>query len=133
MEQYNHKILIIEDEEIMLSTISDNLTMAGFTNILKARNGVDGLNMALKENPDLILLDIVMPLMDGMDMIKRLRENPKGKNIKVIFLTNLTADESIMDGIIKNNPSYYVIKTDYSVDDIINKVKTTLNIKPLLS
>ncbi len=128
---YPHKILIVEDEEIMLKTLVDNLTYAGFSNILKATNGADGLEMALRENPDVILLDIVMPVMDGMTMLGKLREDPRGKNIKVIFLTNLTVDDSIMKGVVKTAPSYYMVKTDHSIDDVINKVKVTLEIEPL--
>ena|SRR3989338_4255921 len=129
--KYPHKILIVEDEAIMLKTLVDNLTEAGFSNILKATNGADGLEMALKENPDVILLDIVMPIMDGMTMLNKLRESEQGKNIKVILLTNLTVDDSIMKGVVKNIPSYYVVKTDHSIDDVINKVKITLAIEPL--
>ena len=132
MPAYNQKILIVEDEEIMLKTLTDNLVTAGFTNILKAKNGVEGLDLALRENPDVILLDIVMPVMDGMTMLTKLRENKRGKDMKVIFLTNLTANESIMSGVVKNDPSYYVVKADYSIDDVINKVKITLGIEPLV-
>ena len=129
--KYNQKILIVEDEEVMLGTLTDNLMQAGFGNILKARNGETGLELALKENPDLILLDIVMPIMNGMDMLSKLREDKQGKNIKVILLTNLTANDGIMAGVIKDNPSYYVIKADYSIDDVIEKVKVTLGIESL--
>lgn len=130
-EKYKYKILIVEDDEVMLKTIADNLLSADFKNILRARNGEEGLSLALTERPDLILLDIVMPKMDGMTMLSKLRQETYGKKIKVIFLTNLTADDSMMTGIMRDDPSYYIVKTDYSIDDVIKKVKVTLGIEPL--
>ncbi len=130
-EKYPHNILIVEDEPIMLKTLVDNLSSAGFGNIFTARNGEDGLRMAIEKKPDLVLLDIVMPLMDGMTMLDKLKQNPDAKNSKVILLTNLNANDAIMEGVIKNNPSYYMIKTDHSIDDVIAKVKVSLGIEPL--
>jgi len=128
-EKYAHKILIIEDEQAMLDALTDNLHAAGFAHVLQARNGQAGLDTALQENPDLILLDIVLPKMDGMTMLKKLRSDSKGKDLKVILLTNLTADDSIMAGIATNEPSYYLIKTDHSISDVIQKVKQTLSLE----
>ena len=130
-EKYPHKILIVEDEVSMLSALVDNLTASGFGHIIQARNGDEGLAMALKERPDLIILDIVMPKMDGMTMLKNLRQNPEGRNVKVILLTNLTANDSIMKGVVADEPSYYFVKSDYSIADVIQKVKITLGIEPL--
>ena len=128
-EKYSNKILIVEDEKAMQSALVDNLENAGFAHILTADNGEAGLTIALKEAPDLILLDIVMPKMDGMTMLQKFREDPRGKNTKVILLTNLTANDSIMKGVVSNEPSFYLIKTDYSIDDVIQKVKTTLGLE----
>ncbi|HUX35490.1 MAG TPA: response regulator [Candidatus Paceibacterota bacterium] len=127
-EKYSNKILIVEDEEVMLKTLTDNLTQAGFGHLLQAKNGEEGLIVALKENPDLILLDIVMPIMDGITMLKKLREDPRGKNTKVILLTNLSADDKITNSVITNEPSYYLVKADYSIDDVVEKAKITLGV-----
>ncbi len=128
-EKYPHKILVVEDEEVMLNILIDNLTQAGFGHLLKANNGQEALVIALKEQPDLILLDIIMPTMDGMTMLRKLREDPRGKNAKVILLTNLTADDAITKSVIVNEPSYYLVKANYSMDDVIEKVKKTLGIE----
>ena len=130
-EKYPHTILIVEDEASMADALADNLVAAGFKPPLRARDGEEAMHMALKETPDLILLDIVMSKMDGMTMLKRLRADPKGKELKVVLLTNLTADDSIMGGIVKNEPSYYLVKTEHSIDDVVEKVKTTLGIDPV--
>jgi len=129
-EKYPHKILIVEDEVVMLNALVDNLLIAGFGHILQARNGEDGLTIALKEKPDLILLDIIMPKMDGMTMLKKLRQDSRGKDQKVILLTNLVADDSIMRGVVTNEPSYYLVKTEHSIEDVIQKTKIALGIEP---
>ncbi len=129
-EKYPNKILIVEDEIVMMRALVDNLTQVGFGHLLQAKDGEEGLAIALKENPDLILLDIVMPKMDGLTMLKKLRESPSGKNTKVILLTNLTADDNITKSVIANEPSYYLIKANYSMNDVIEKVKNTLGIAP---
>ena len=128
-EKYPHKILVVEDEEVMLNVLIDNLTQAGFGHLFQARNGQEALIIALKEQPDLILLDIIMPTMDGITMLKKLREDPRGKKAKVILLTNLTADDAITKSVIVNEPSYYLVKANYSMDDVIEKVKKTLSIE----
>ena len=125
---YTHKILIVEDEQAMLTALKDNLSAAGFEHLLVARDGEEGLKIALEEKPDLILLDILMPKMDGMTMLGKLCKDGACKNTKVILLTNLQADESIMKGILLHEPSFYCVKTDFGIDDVIEKVKTTLGI-----
>lgn len=124
------KILIVEDESDLREALVDKLTREGF-DAREARNGEEGLELALKEHPDLILLDIVMPKMDGMTMLKRLREeNEWGKKVHVILLTNLSAtDEKIIKAMMENEPSYYLVKSDWKIGDVVKKVKETLGIK----
>lgn len=74
------KILIVEDEESLLKTLGEKFTLEGFE-VVKAQNGVEGLRVALQEHPDLILLDIVMPVMGGMEMLGKLRQDDWGKNV----------------------------------------------------
>lgn len=87
------KILIVEDEPVINKLYTEELLARGFS-ILTATNGRDGLELAIREKPDLILLDILMPIMDGLTMMDKLREkDPYGKNVPIIFLTNLSASE----------------------------------------
>ncbi len=130
-EKYPHKLLIVEDETAMLTALTDSLKAEGFEYIFQARNGEEGLATALQENPDLILLDIIMPKMSGTTMLEKLRQDPKGKTMKVIILTNLMADDSVMSNVATHEPSYYMIKSDHSVEEVIQKIKTTLGIEPL--
>ncbi len=111
----------------MRQALVDELTREGFQT-LEARNGKEGLESALKEHPDLILLDIVMPVMDGMTMMKKLRESAGGKKIPVILLTNLSATDKIMTGIVRDEPSYYLVKSDWKIADVIVKIKEMLGV-----
>ena len=68
--------------------------------------------------------------MDGMALLAELRKNPQGKNIKVILLTNLSVDDgTILGGVVVNEPSYYLVKTEHSISDVIEKVKSTLKVE----
>jgi len=120
------KLLIVEDEEITLIPLVDKFTKEGFE-VKVARNGEQGLEMAAAEHPDLILLDIVMPRMDGMTMMARLRESSSwGASVPIILLTNLSADDKIMKGVVQNEPSYYLVKTDWTLNDVVAKVRERL-------
>jgi DNA-binding response OmpR family regulator len=130
MNKINKKVLIlvVEDEKILVNTLEEKLLAEGF-DVIKAYNGIDGFALALNEHPNLILLDLLMPKMDGMSMLKELRKDEWGKNVPVIILTNLSAsDEERNRDITKFEPSYYFMKTDKSLDEIIEKVKEILNI-----
>lgn len=119
------KILIVEDEEILLKDLADKFTETGFE-ILTAKDGQEGLNVAFKNHPDLILLDIVMPVMDGMTMLYQLRRDPWGKEVEVILLTNLSDSDKIADSY-SEGVHDYLVKSDWSLDDIMAKVKGKLS------
>jgi DNA-binding response OmpR family regulator len=121
-----YKIAVIEDEEIMSKSLVGELEDADFE-VITAFDGKQGLQLILKEKPDLVLLDIVMPEMDGMTMMKKLRESGGyGKHIPIILLTNLNADDKIMGGVTQNEPSYYLVKSTYTVADVVERVRHSL-------
>jgi DNA-binding response OmpR family regulator len=121
------KILIVEDEVPLLKALSDTFTKEKF-NVLQARDGQSALTVAFAEKPDLILLDIVLPVMDGLSMLKKLREGGDyGKNVQVVLLTNLSADnEVIHTAITENNPTFYLVKTNWTIPEVVTKVKESL-------
>src|SRR3990167_4592814 len=122
------KILIVEDEEVICKAYADELRDEGFA-ILIAKNGQVGLELALREKPDLILLDILMPIMDGLTMMNTLRQKDLyGKNVPIILLTNLSAsEEKIMKAIEKNEPAYYLVKSDWNLSQVVEKIKERLD------
>lgn len=118
-------ILIVEDEQGIQRALSDKLKEEGFS-VLEAKNGQEGLDVAKVNHPDLILLDILMPVMDGMTMLKTLREDDSCKDIPVIFLTNLDDQEKVAEAL-KAESFDYLIKTDWSLAEVVKKIKAKLN------
>lgn len=126
MNKANKKILIVEDELSLRGALRDKLIREGF-NVLEAKNGEEGLRVALREHPDLILLDIIMPVMDGMTMLKRLREDVWGKEAKVVMLTNLSDNEKLAEAI--THGSYeYLVKSDWKIENVVAKIKEKLGV-----
>ncbi|MCK4891903.1 MAG: response regulator [Candidatus Pacebacteria bacterium] len=118
------KILVIEDEATLQKALNDVLAQEGY-DVLSALDGMSGLDLALKENPDLILLDIILPKMDGFEVLKRLKE--KESKIPVIILTNLSDINDIQKAL-DLGATTYLVKADFHLDDVLKKVKETLNI-----
>ncbi|TSC83555.1 MAG: response regulator receiver protein [Parcubacteria group bacterium Gr01-1014_17] len=127
MKKLNKKILIIEDEPSLRMSLRDTFIAEGLS-VLVASNGIDGLELALREKPDIILLDILMPGMDGQMVLKKLRESAQGKNTPVIVLTVLSVDDPIVHWITTYEPTYYLIKSDWRVEQIVEKVKERLSL-----
>lgn len=124
MTNLKKTILIVEDEEPMQLALKDILVFEGFS-VFEAKNGEEGLEMALREHPDLILLDILMPEMNGLAMLKKLREDDWGKKSKVIILTNYDEKEYVATAL-ENEVFDYFIKTDIKITEVIQKIKEKL-------
>lgn len=122
----NKKILIVDDEEDMMTVLVESFTPEGF-NILKATNGKEALDIALKEHPDIILLDILMPVMDGLKMLEKLRQDEWGKYADVILLTNVDDAERVARAAQEGAFDYFV-KNDKTTKEIIKVVKEKLGI-----
>ena len=116
------KILVIEDEATLQKALNDVLVQEGY-DVLSALDGMSGLNLALKENPDLILLDIILPKMDGFEVLKKLKE--KDSQIPIIILTNLSDINDIQKAL-DLGATTYLVKADFHLDDVLKKVKETL-------
>ncbi len=93
--------------------------------VLEAPDGKVGLESALRNHPDLILLDILMPVMDGMTMLGKLREDSWGKDVPIILLTNLSDGEKIAEAM-KKGVYDYLIKADWNINDVVKKVRSKL-------
>jgi DNA-binding response OmpR family regulator len=124
MEKINKKILVVDDTKSYLFILSETLRSAGFV-VATAENGEDGLAAVKDEKPDLILLDITMPKMDGITMAKKLQED--GIQIPIIFLTNMSDIEHVSEAM--QTSKDYIVKADTSVDDVVIRVKEKLNLK----
>jgi len=120
----NKTILIIDDEADLLEALDTALTDAGFET-LTASHGAAGLELAFAHKPNLILLDIIMPQMSGHEVLAKLRRDPWGKEVPVLFLTNSDDPKNITAGF-ENEGSGYLIKSNTSLDTIVKKVKQYL-------
>ncbi len=120
------KVLIVEDDKDFLWILRQNFNSQPFS-VCYATDGQEGLEMAEKEKPDLIMIDIILPKMDGISMAKKIKE--KGIDSKMIFLTNLRDPEHISQTMDIEGESDYIVKADMHVDAIIERVKKKLGIE----
>jgi two-component system response regulator MprA len=118
------KILIVENDAVLSNMLMHTLTQRGLR-VVEARNGEDGLTQIQVTNPDLILLDIDMPKMSGLTMLKELRAS--GDKRPIMMLTNLNNPEYIADAA-EYNVHEYLIKADWEIDEIAEKVMAKLRI-----
>lgn len=125
------KILIIEDEKPLQDALTDKFTREGFSTY-GAGDGEEGLQVAEHIKPDLILLDIVMPKMDGMSMLKVLRETEWGKEIPVILLTNLSDFNNVATAM-ESQAFDFLVKSNWTVDSVVEKVRQRLEHKKFWS
>ncbi len=114
------KILIIEDEEIMLDLLQKKLTNNGYE-IAIARNGEDGLKMVKEIKPDLILLDIIMPKMSGMEVLEEMQKDKGLKDIPVIIISN-SGQPVELDRARKLGAKDWLVKTEFDPQEVVDKV-----------
>jgi two-component system phosphate regulon response regulator PhoB len=118
-------ILVVEDEISLRSALSDKLNNEGFEVII-AKNGLEGIQEIKKKKPDLILLDVVMPIMDGLSMLREIKNDDKTKNIPVVILSNLGDQRDILKAM-EHEAFDYLVKSDVTLEAIVAKIKSKLN------
>lgn len=122
------KLLIIEDEVLMSKILSERFAKDGLQ-VLQAGDGQAGLDSALAKKPDIILLDIVMPKIDGLAVMEKIRASGDwGKKVPIIILTNLNIEKEAITKIMANPPAYYMVKTDWTVDRVAEKAYELLGV-----
>jgi DNA-binding response OmpR family regulator len=115
------KIVVVEDDDILAKALLEELQEAGYET-RRASDGREGLALVLKEQPDLVLLDIVMPETGGLDMLGNLRKHEQGKQIPVIVLTNLPDNELVAQAL-ELGAYTYLVKSHTSVEGAVEKVR----------
>jgi two-component system cell cycle response regulator len=125
-KQMKKILLIVEDEKSILKIMNDEFTKDNFE-VITVQNGAEGLQAALQSHPDLIVLDITMPVMDGLSMLEKLRQDTWGSNVPVIILTN--RDDSVnISAMMNNNVVRYLIKDESKLHDIAKEIREMLPI-----
>lgn len=126
MSTPSKKILIIDDNESYLSILNQKFTFDGYE-VITAKDGTEGLKKAEDTQPSIILIDLLLPNLNGIQVMQALRKTAWGKTVPFIILTNVNPDEEILQAIMQNKPAYYLVKPEVSLDDISEKVKNVLN------
>lgn len=111
-KQSKKRVLIVEDEQTIHKMLVEKFTLEGF-DVMSAIDGAQGLELALLKHPDIILLDIIMPRMSGLEVLEKLRKDPWGASVPVIMLTNV------------DNPAYTNRATKLNVSRYLTKINTT--------
>lgn len=115
------KVLIVEDEKMLGDALSVKLTRAGFQ-VIRAENGQAGLDLVASQKPNVVLLDLMMPVMDGKTFLEKLRGIPEFKNLPVIVLTNSGSVDNMRETKTYFNAAEFFVKSNTSLDQIIEKI-----------
>ena len=121
------KVLLIEDDQFLAKMYTTKLNMEDIA-VHLAPDGQEGINLAKAEKPDIILLDIILPKMDGWQVLEALKADAKTKSIPVLLLTNLGQQEDIEKGL-KLGADEYLIKAHFTPSEVLDKIKSILNKK----
>ena len=124
MTEIKRKILLVEDDVFIRDIYDMKLRQENFE-VEMAENGADALKKLENFSPDLILLDIVMPYMDGMDFLKEFKKDEKNKNVPIIMLTNLS-DKERVDDAKSLGAQEYLIKSHFTPSEVVAKVNALL-------
>lgn len=125
MENQAKKILVVEDDESISKMLVERLNKEGFE-VLTAKDGEEGLKTALEKHPDAIILDLMLPKMHGKVVLHKLREDGWGEDVPVIILTNFDPDDNMIEHVVEDEPSYYLLKSGMSLDEIVEKINNLL-------
>ena len=117
-------ILFIEDESALQKTLGEILSQEGYE-VISALDGEVGLRLAKVKKPDLILLDLILPKINGFEVLRKLKQEPETKNTPVIALTNLEGIEDVK-GAIELGAQTYLVKTQYALEEVVEKIKKAL-------
>jgi len=116
--------MIVEDDSFVMDIYKTKLSQEGFS-VVEAENGTEALKKLKTTKPDLMLLDIIMPYMDGLEVLKKMKENEDTKNIPVILLTNLSQKEEVDKGM-SLGAKDYLIKSHFTPSEVLEKIKVCL-------
>lgn len=118
-------ILIVEDEESLQTVLKAKLSEEGFK-VSAVSNGQECLEKIQEDKPDMIILDLIMPVMGGVETLDKLRSDEKTKEIPVLILTNISDMEKVSE-VVEKGYFDFLIKTDNTLDQIVEKVKAKLS------
>lgn len=119
------KVLLVDDDIAFVEMLSEILT-AKKTHVITEIDGESGINRALKEKPDLVVFDVMMPRMSGIAALEQLRKDEWGKNVPALLLTNVNEPEAVAASLENGTPTEYLLKVDWSLDQIAERIENLL-------
>lgn len=126
MELAKKKILLVEDDTNLAAVYRGRLELEGFE-VVEVNNGEDALSSAVKEKPDLILLDAMMPKISGFDVLDILRNTPETTNVRIIMLTALSQEKD-KERAENLGADEYLVKSQVVIGDVVERVKHHLGV-----
>ncbi len=118
-------VLIVEDDESIRELYASAFGVAKME-VFTASNGAEGVKLALKHHPDAILMDIMMPVMNGHDAVNKIRSDAWGKNVTVVYLTNMSDAENVVHAV-EQGSSEYIIKANMTPREVVNHVRMAMH------
>jgi len=125
MSENKRKILLVEDDKYLIDIYTTELKKAEFV-VKNALNGKEALNEINKIKPDLLVLDIIMPEVDGWQVLRKIKEKAEFKNLNIIVLSNLSQKEDI-EKALKSGATKYFVKTHFTPSKVVEEIKKILN------
>jgi DNA-binding response OmpR family regulator len=119
-------LLIVEDEPALREAIRDKFIREGFA-VIEARDGQEGLDESRSKHPDIVIMDLVMPVLDGLSVAEKLRQEPARANVPIVILTNLSENEQV-DKALSLGINDFLVKSDTSLEKLVKIVKQKLNL-----
>lgn len=119
------KVFLVDDDPLLVRMYQKKLETDGYE-VSTASNGEDALSSIPKAHPDLVLLDVMMPKMNGLETLEKLKADESTKKIPVIMLTNVSSKDATTDKAMELGAATYLVKSDYTPKEIVQKVKEIL-------
>lgn len=126
------RVLVIEDEPALRDIYSTKLRIDGF-DVIEAADGIEGLDAAIQHDPAIVLLDVVLPIKDGFEVLKDLKDNPRTKGIPVVILSNLGQEYEVKRGLALGAETF-LTKANLTPEQVVEQVRKVLGkIRPAVS
>ncbi len=123
-----YTVVLADDDALLRSALTATLSANKRVKVWEASNGKDALIFAVEKHPDLLILDVAMPGLDGISVLRQLRADAWGAEAKVILLTSLGGSDAVMEEVGKLNPAHCLIKDKVSLDEVAEKAFRLLDI-----
>lgn len=130
MSEGKKRVLIVEDDQALIDLYDKKFTHSGYY-VIRAENGQEGLDKALTENPDIILLDIMLPIMNGFEVLKNLKKKGLLDKVPVVILSNYGETSNVTEGLVEGAVEY-LIKVEHTPEEVVNIVEDALAAKASL-